>query len=382
MRRFDRYLQEGQAFTEHRASPSAGVKDRTCATEDVEMPVTTPESTPPPPLPGASTIDTFSVPLKPSAPQSITVDTGLAEFTEEGFALYCKYQKSVHGDPDSKLSPEGYTNFLVASPFPQNAANRPLASGKDKKRGRTSEDVSLGSSSGAAKPRMLGTYHQQYRIDGRLVAVGVVDFVPSGLSSVYCFYDPELKHLALGKYTALREIQYCLDHGLDFYYMGYYIHTCPKMRYKGDYVPSELLCPTTFTWHHLRDCVPLLDQNKFTPLSPGLIKPYQTLRAAIDKVNENNDAGSVENVASAKPPTSSDIKDEKMISKLKHFFGPDADKKLTYNPNMCLMKMSDNRPLNIHMFRAEYRAEIASLVNEWLRLIGPDNFKRFGVVFS
>jgi hypothetical protein len=25
--------------------------------------------------------------------------------------------------------------------------------------------------------------------------------------------------------------------------MGFYIHTCPKMRYKSEYRPSELLCP-------------------------------------------------------------------------------------------------------------------------------------------
>jgi hypothetical protein len=32
---------------------------------------------------------------------------------------------------------------------------------------------------------------------------------------------------------------------LKFYYMGFYIHTCPKMRYKADYGPSDLLCPAT-----------------------------------------------------------------------------------------------------------------------------------------
>jgi hypothetical protein len=30
---------------------------------------------------------------------------------------------------------------------------------------------------------------------------------------------------------------------LRWYYMGFYIHTCPKMRYKAEYAPSELLCP-------------------------------------------------------------------------------------------------------------------------------------------
>ena len=29
---------------------------------------------------------------------------------------------------------------------------------------------------------------------------------------------------------------------------GYYIHSCPKMTYKSDYKPSELLCPVTLRW--------------------------------------------------------------------------------------------------------------------------------------
>ncbi|KAK6053328.1 hypothetical protein COOONC_09169 [Cooperia oncophora] len=33
-----------------------------------------------------------------------------------------------------------------------------------------------------------------------------------------------------------------------YYYMGYYIITCPKMRYKGSFRPSELLCDRTFQW--------------------------------------------------------------------------------------------------------------------------------------
>ncbi len=32
---------------------------------------------------------------------------------------------------------------------------------------------------------------------------------------------------------------------LRWYYMGFYIHSCHKMRYKADYMPSDLLCPNT-----------------------------------------------------------------------------------------------------------------------------------------
>ncbi|KAL3776755.1 hypothetical protein HJC23_013933 [Cyclotella cryptica] len=104
-----------------------------------------------------------------------------------------------------------------------------------------------------------GTYHQQYRLctskdsfDGPLIAVGVVDMLPSCLSSVYAFYDPRLSSkLELGKYTALREIEWVRRAKWlkqRYYYLGYYIHSCQKMIYKAEYKPSELLCPVNFKW--------------------------------------------------------------------------------------------------------------------------------------
>jgi hypothetical protein len=155
----------------------------------------------------------------------------------------------VHGDKPWDLSEEKFSDFLVMSSLPL---------------------VPAGSSADACG-HPLGTHHQLYRIDGKLVAVGVLDFLRSSLSSVYCFYDPELKHLALGKYSALREIQYCTEINVPYYYMGFYIHSCPKMNYKGDYSPSELLCPTTLNWFPLSDCRALLDAYKFSPFDPELV---------------------------------------------------------------------------------------------------------------
>lgn len=40
---------------------------------------------------------------------------------------------------------------------------------------------------------------------------------------------------------------------LSEYYMGFYIHTCQKMRYKGRLYPSFLLCSEAYTWHLLND---------------------------------------------------------------------------------------------------------------------------------
>ena len=127
-----------------------------------------------------------------------------------------------------------------------------------------------------------GTFHQQYRLNGKLVAVGVVDISQSGISSVYCFYDPEMSHLSLGKYVALREIDFARAHQLEYYYLGFYIPTCPKMSYKGEYKPSELLCPTSLNWYPLEyHCLPLLREFKFTPFEPALALRRKELECTI-----------------------------------------------------------------------------------------------------
>ena len=79
----------------------------------------------------------------------------------------------------------------------------------------------------------FGTYHQLYRLstskdafDGPLVAVGVLDVLPHCISSVYAFYDPIFSaRLELGKYTALREIEWVRRASkyrmeLKYYYLG------------------------------------------------------------------------------------------------------------------------------------------------------------------
>lgn len=53
-------------------------------------------------------------------------------------------------------------------------------------------------------PQGYGSFHQQYWLDGRLIAVGVLDVLPHCVSSVYFFYDPEYHFLVLGTYGSLR----------------------------------------------------------------------------------------------------------------------------------------------------------------------------------
>ena len=45
------------------------------------------------------------------------------------------------------------------------------------------------------------------------MAVCVVDILPHCLSSVYCFWEPDLAHLSLGRFSALKEIDWVAEVG-------------------------------------------------------------------------------------------------------------------------------------------------------------------------
>ncbi|KAI8475389.1 MAG: arginine-tRNA-protein transferase [Monoraphidium minutum] len=195
-------------------------------------------------------------------PRRLEVTLVPSRFSQESFQLYKRYQMAVHKDKEEGLTPAAYSRFLVDSPL------EAVPPGKDP----------------AAPSCGYGSFHQEYRLDGRLVVVGVVDVLPRStagrlvvvgvvdvlprcLSSVYLYWDPTLAPLAPGKLSALLEIEW-----LAYYYMGFYIHTCPKMRYKADYAPSELLCPEALAWVRIDPAVlAALDQQPFVALSrlPG-----------------------------------------------------------------------------------------------------------------
>lgn len=67
------------------------------------------------------------------------------------------------------------------------------------------------------------------------MAVGVVDILPHCLSSKYLFWDPDLAPLSLGKFSALKEIEWVQNvqracPSLHYYYLGFYIHNCAKVK--------------------------------------------------------------------------------------------------------------------------------------------------------
>lgn len=91
---------------------------------------------------------------------------------------------------------------------------------------------------------------------------------PASDKWLICSYDPDFGHLDWGKVSALYEIDLALEGRYEYYYMGFYIHSCIKMRYKGKYSPSYLLDPESLDWHLLDDAHrEKLDRRKYVSLS-------------------------------------------------------------------------------------------------------------------
>lgn len=76
--------------------------------------------------------------------------------------------------------------------------------------------------------------------DGTLRIVSVVDVLDQGLSAVYTFYDPDAPG-SLGTYAILWQIQQCRQLGLPWLYLGYWIAQSPKMAYKQQFRPCQIL---------------------------------------------------------------------------------------------------------------------------------------------
>lgn len=182
-----------------------------------------------------------------------------AVFSKEKFELYKKYQVRVHNDNPKTVSESSFNRFLCQSPFTETELE-----------GTPEQWLALNSWTKNwphhEKCHRLGPTHECYYLDEKLIAISVLDFLPSGLSSVYFIWDPDYAHLSLGTLLGIREIQMCKELGLGYYYLGYYIEDCAKMRYKGKF-GGEVLDVCNGAYAPLERIKPFLHDGKFFTLS-------------------------------------------------------------------------------------------------------------------
>jgi len=120
--------------------------------------------------------------------------------------------------------------------------------------------------------------------------MGVLDLLPHCVSGVYFIYHSDFGQWSFGKLSALREAALAREGGYKYYYMGYYIHTCVKMRYKGSYRPQHILDPETYKWIPLDgEFARLLDQKPYVSMAQEeRLKGKETAEAGTEAISKDD----------------------------------------------------------------------------------------------
>ena len=130
-------------------------------------------------------------------------------YDSEHYALYLRYQRYRHpGGGMDQDSREQYQHFLLHS--------------------------------------NVNTDLYEFRDQGMLRMVSLVDRLDDGLSSVYTFFSPDEGNASYGTYSILWQIERCKVLKLPYLYLGYWIAESRKMAYKATFRPIEGLVAGTW----------------------------------------------------------------------------------------------------------------------------------------
>jgi len=136
--------------------------------------------------------------------KDLTVTAREAEYNHEHYRLFMRYLAARHEDGGmADSNPEDYIGFLGSY--------------------------------------WADTWFVEFKSNQELLAVAVVDRLDCGLSAVYTFFDPGHSTRGLGTFAVLWQIEEAKRLGLEWLYLGYWIESSPKMSYKQQFRPLDVL---------------------------------------------------------------------------------------------------------------------------------------------
>jgi arginine-tRNA-protein transferase len=150
--------------------------------------------------------------------QDLVVQIGPLSYFEDHYQLYLDYQKQRHQGGGMDFDDEDqYKQFLL-----QSKVNTRLIEFRD---GPTAS------------------------VPGKLRMISIIDIIQDGLSSVYTFFDTSVKNASYGTFAIMWQIAQAEELGLPYVYLGYYIQESPKMSYKANFEPLEVLVDSHWQVH-------------------------------------------------------------------------------------------------------------------------------------
>lgn len=127
-----------------------------------------------------------------------------SRFSKEKFELYKKYQIYVHNDEPKEITESSFKRFLCDTPFPEKEVVGSLGDWDI-----LNQWVKKWQPENNSRSHRVGPTHECYYLDGKLIAISILDFLPTGVSSIYFIWDPDYAYLSLGTLSGLREIIMC-----------------------------------------------------------------------------------------------------------------------------------------------------------------------------
>ncbi len=84
-------------------------------------------------------------------------------------------------------------------------------------------------------------YLMEIKDRDNLVGITHLDVTSNIVSAVYCYWNENYSSYSPGKFSILKGIQYAMETGAEYYYLGYYIKDNRHMSYKINYKPNQIL---------------------------------------------------------------------------------------------------------------------------------------------